>query len=155
MDVAMRARIARATRLAGWLDTAFRIPGTRIRIGVDPLLGLVPGLGDAVAALFGGFIVWTAVRAGAPRRVVARMLGNVAIDAIVGAVPLLGTVFDVVFKAHQRNARLLADWAGQPAAVEARQVRVLAALALLIVALAIIAVATCAFGIWALLRLLG
>lgn len=151
----MRARIARATRLAGWLDTAFRIPGTRIRLGVDPLLGLVPGLGDAVAALFGGYIVWTAVRAGAPRPVVARMLGNVAIDAIVGAVPLLGTVFDVVFKAHQRNARLLADWAGQPAAVEARQVRLLATLALLVAALVAIAVAACAFGIWALLRLLG
>ena len=151
----MRARIARATRLAGWLDTAFRIPGTRIRLGVDPLLGLVPGLGDAVAALFGGYIVWTAVRAGAPRPVVARMLGNVAIDSIVGAVPLLGTVFDVVFKAHQRNARLLADWAGQPAAVEARQVRLLATLALLVAALVAIAVAACAFGIWALLRLLG
>jgi len=155
MDVAMRARIARATRLAGWLDTAFRIPGTRIRIGVDPLLGLVPGLGDAVAALFGGFIVWTAVRAGAPRLVVARMLGNVAVDAIVGAVPLLGTVFDVVFKAHQRNARLLADWTEQPAAVEARQVHLLAALAVLVASLAVIAVAACAFGIWALLRLLG
>ena len=155
MDAVTRTRIARATRLAGWLDTAFRIPGTRIRIGLDPILGLLPGLGDAVAALVGGFIVWTALRAGAPRPVVARMLGNVAIDAIVGAVPLLGTVFDVVFKAHQRNARLLADWAGQPAIVEARQVRALAALALLIVALAIIAVAACAFGIWALLRLLG
>jgi len=155
MDAVTRTRIARATRLAGWLDTAFRIPGTRIRIGLDPILGLLPGLGDAVAALVGGFIVWTALRAGAPRPVVARMLGNVAIDAIVGAVPLLGTVIDVVFKAHQRNARLLADWAGQPAIVEARQVRALAALALLIVALAIIAVAACAFGIWALLRLLG
>lgn len=155
MDAETRGRIARATRLAGWLDTAFRIPGTRIRIGFDPLLGLLPGLGDAIAALVGGFIVWTALRAGAPRPVVVRMLGNVALDAIVGAIPLLGTVFDVVFKAHQRNARLLSDWADQPSAVEARQVRVMAAFVFLVVALLAIAVAAAAFGIWALVRLVG
>lgn len=142
-------------RLAQVLDTAFRIPGTRIRFGVDQLLGLVPGLGDAIAALIGGFIVWTAVRVGAPRLVIGRMLVNIAVDAVVGAVPLAGTVFDIAFKAHRRNARLLTAWSEGPGAVEMRQRRLLLALAVVVLALLGIAIAALAFGVWALLRLLG
>lgn len=142
-------------RLAQVLDTAFRIPGTRIRFGVDQLLGLVPGLGDAIAALIGGFIVWTAVRVGAPRLVIGRMLVNIAVDAIVGAVPLAGTVFDIAFKAHRRNARLLTAWSEGPVAVEMRQRRLLLALAGVVLALLGIAIAALAFGVWALFRLLG
>ncbi|MFU8896571.1 MAG: DUF4112 domain-containing protein [Gammaproteobacteria bacterium] len=147
--------IARVARLAQVLDTAFRIPGTRIRFGVDQLLGLVPGLGDAIAALIGGFIVWTAVRVGAPRLVIGRMLVNIAVDAIVGAVPLAGTVFDIAFKAHRRNARLLTAWSEGPVAVEMRQRRLLLALAGVVLALLGIAIAALAFGVWALFRLLG
>ena len=147
--------IARVTRLAQVLDTAFRIPGTRIRFGVDQLLGLVPGLGDAIAALIGGFIVWTAVRVGAPPLVVGRMLVNIAVDAVVGAVPLAGTVFDIAFKAHRRNARLLTAWSEGPGAVEMRQRRLLLALVVVVLALLGIAIAALAFGVWALLRLLG
>lgn len=149
------AHVARAQRLATLLDTAFRIPGTRIRFGLDPVLGLFPGVGDALAALVGGYIVWTAARAGAPRLVLGRMLMNVAVDAVVGAVPALGTLFDVAFKAHRRNAILLADWAGSPAAVEARQRRLLVALAIVPLALLAIALAALAFGLWALLALVG
>jgi hypothetical protein len=147
------ARIARSMRLARVLDTALRIPGTRIRFGLDQVLGLVPGLGDAIAALFGGYIIWTAVRAGAPRLVIGRMLANVGVDAIVGAIPLAGTVFDIAFKAHRRNARMLADWSQRPGAVEARQRHLLLALAGVVFALLVIAVAALAFGLWALLRL--
>jgi hypothetical protein len=147
--------ITRSLRLSRVLDTALRIPGTRIRFGLDPILGIVPGLGDAIAALIGGYIVWSAVRAGAPRIIVGRMLANIAVDAIVGAVPVAGTVFDVAFKAHRRNANMLASWWQSPAATEARQRRVLLSLAGLVVALIAIALATLAFGIWALLRLLG
>ena len=149
------ARIARVQQFARLLDTAFRIPGTRIRFGLDPLLGLLPGLGDAIAALFGGYIVWMAVRVGAPRLVIARMLANIAIDAIVGAVPAAGTIFDVAFKAHRRNALMLSDWQRDPGAVAARQRRVALALAVVVLALLAIALAALAFGAWALLRLLG
>lgn len=155
MDPRGAARIARAERLAGVLDTALRIPGTRIRFGLDPILGLLPGLGDAIAALIGGYIVLVAVRAGAPALVIGRMLANVAVDAIVGAVPALGTIFDVAFKAHRRNARMLADWARSPAAIEARQRRMLLAVAGLLVALLLIAAAALALGVWALLSLVG
>lgn len=148
-------RIVRAVRLAQLLDTSFRIPGTRIRFGLDPILGLVPGLGDAIAALIGGYIVWAAVRAGAPVLIVGRMLANVAVDAIVGAVPVAGTVFDIAFKAHRRNARMLVDWTNSPAAIEARERRRVLALASLAIALVMIAAATLAFGFWALLGLLG
>jgi hypothetical protein len=148
-------RIARAVRLARILDTSLRIPGTRIRYGLDPVLGLVPGLGDAVAALIGGYIVWAAVRAGAPVLIIGRMLANVAVDAILGAVPVAGTVFDIAFKAHRRNARILVDWAHSPAATEARERRRLLALASLAIALVMIAAVALAFGIWALVSLLN
>lgn len=147
--------LARVARLAQVLDTAFRIPGTRIRFGFDQLLGLVPGLGDAIAALIGGFIVWTAVRVGAPRLVIGRMLVNIGVDAVVGAVPLAGTVFDIAFKAHRRNARLLTAWSEGPGAVETRQRRLLLALVVVVLALLGIAMAALVFGVWALLRLLG
>jgi NAD/NADP transhydrogenase beta subunit len=154
-DLRRELLVARAQRLSGVLDTALRIPGTRIRFGLDPILGLFPGLGDAIAALLGGYIVWAAVRAGAPRLIVGRMLANVAIDAVVGAVPAAGTIFDVAFKAHRRNARMLADWSQSPAVIESRQRRLLLSLAVTVLALALIAAAALAFGIWALVRLLG
>lgn len=147
--------VARAQRLSGLLDTALRIPGTRIRFGLDPILGLFPGVGDAIAALLGGYIVWAGVRAGAPRLIVGRMLANVAIDAIAGAVPAAGTIFDVAFKAHRRNARLLADWSQSPAVIEVGQRRLMLSLGVTVLALALIAAAALALGIWALVRLLG
>ncbi len=144
-----------ALRLAKVLDTAFRIPGTRIRFGIDPLLGLVPGLGDAIAAVLGSYIIWTALRAGAAPVLIARMIGNIAIDAIVGAVPVAGTVFDVFFKAHRRNAHLLAEWSRSPAATEARQRRTLWALVIIVVSMVLVIVATLVLGIWALISLLA
>lgn len=143
------------TRLARLLDTAFRIPGTRIRFGLDPLLGIFPGLGDAIAALIGGYIVWAAVRAGAPWLVIGRMLVNIGVDAVVGAVPVAGTIFDVAFKAHRRNARLLGDWAQSPATVETRQRRLALALALSLAGVLAIAAGALVFGAWAVIQMLG
>lgn len=137
------------------LDTSLRIPGTRIRFGLDPVLGLLPGLGDAVAALIGGFIIWSAWRAGAPALVIGRMLANVAVDAVVGSVPVAGTVFDIAFKAHRRNAQLLADWSRGPAAVERRQLRLLLVAGLAMLALLATVAASVAVGAWAMLRLIG
>src|SRR6478736_552653 len=100
-------RIARIDALATLLDTAFVIPGTDIRFGLDALIGLVPGIGDAITTMMSLYIVREARALGAPRHVVARMLANVAIDGFVGAVPLLGDAFDVMWRANRRNVALL------------------------------------------------
>src|SRR5688500_16273473 len=90
--------------LARILDTAVRIPGTQIRFGLDALLGLIPGAGDVAGALLSSYIILAAARQGAPRAVLLRMIGNVALDSMVGAIPVLGDIFDVAFKSNARNA---------------------------------------------------
>lgn len=99
--------LARARALTRLLDSAARIPGTGIRFGLDPVLGLIPGLGDVAGAVLSGYMVLLAGRAGASRTTIVRMLANVAIDAVGGTVPLLGDAFDVAFKANTRNLALL------------------------------------------------
>lgn len=99
--------LARAETAARWLDTAFRIPGTSIRFGLDPILGLVPGLGDGLSLAVSAWVILMAHGAGAPWSLLARMAGNVAIDSLVGSIPVLGDLFDVGFKANRRNADLL------------------------------------------------
>lgn len=111
---AVRRRLA---RLAWLLDASFRVPGTGVRFGWDALIGLIPGVGDAATGLLAAWIVAEAARLGAPGSVLARMLGNVGLDLLVGAVPLLGDLFDAGFKANQRNVRLLESWLERPDAV--------------------------------------
>jgi hypothetical protein len=100
-------RIARIDALATLLDTAFVIPGTQVRFGLDALIGLVPGIGDAITTVMALFIVSEARALGAPPWLVARMVANVALDGLVGAVPLVGDAFDVAFRANRRNMALL------------------------------------------------
>jgi hypothetical protein len=102
-------RIARIDRLATLLDTRFAIPFTKIRFGADSLIGLAPGVGDAITTALALYIVYEAHRLGAPKTVLARMLGNVAIDGMVGIVPVAGDVFDVMFRANRRNVRILRE----------------------------------------------
>ncbi|MFA5939560.1 MAG: DUF4112 domain-containing protein [Sinimarinibacterium sp.] len=97
----------RAEALSRLLDTAFRIPGTRIRFGIDALIGLIPGIGDAAGIILGGWFLLEGLRTGAPSGVLARMAANIAVDALAGFVPVLGDAVDVAFKANRRNARLL------------------------------------------------
>ena len=104
---AERRRVEALQRWAGILDAAFRIPGTQIRFGLDALIGLVPGAGDAVAGLFSVAIVLQAARMGLPRVVIARMVLNSLLDLLVGAIPLIGDLFDVAWKANLRNVTLL------------------------------------------------
>jgi hypothetical protein len=99
--------LARARTLTRLLDTAARIPGTGIRFGADAIIGLIPGLGDVAGAVLAGYLVLLAQRLGAPRSVVLRMLGNVAVDTLGGTVPLIGDLFDVAFKSNSRNLALL------------------------------------------------
>ena len=100
-------RIARIEWLSTLLDTAIVVPGTNIRFGLDALIGLVPGIGDAVSTLLSLYIVREARALGAPRILIARMLANVALDGVVGAVPVAGDLFDVAFRANRRNVALL------------------------------------------------
>ena len=89
------------------LDSAFQIPGTNFRIGWDGLIGLIPGVGDAVTGVLAAGLVARAAHLGVPNRVLFRMVANVAVDIALGAVPVLGDLFDIAWKANQRNVRLL------------------------------------------------
>lgn len=100
-------RLARLRRLVWWLDEGIRLPGTRIRIGLDPILGLVPGLGDAAGALLGASILVEAVRRRVPKATLVRVVGNIIVDTVAGAVPVIGDVFDWVWKSNRRNLQLL------------------------------------------------
>jgi len=112
-------QLERLRTVSRLLDSAFVIPGTRYRFGFDALIGLVPGLGDAVSAIFSGYIILQASRLGAPKSVVTRMIGNVALDTLVGWVPVLGDLFDVAWKSNLRNMALLETHLQQPAAARA------------------------------------
>lgn len=100
-----RARdLARVERMARLLDARYRIPGTRIRFGLDGLVGLIPGIGDTLTLLPQGWMLWTAWKHGVPKGVLASMAGTVAIDYVVGSIPIVGDIFDVGYKANLKNA---------------------------------------------------
>jgi len=134
----------RARALARALDTAVGVPGTPIRVGLDALLGLIPGAGDLASAALSGYIVLIAVRAGTPTIVIWRMLGNIGIDTLVGSVPVFGDLFDVAFKSNVKNVELLERYAAKPTAVTKRS-RWLAALVIAVLALALIGIAAVGF----------
>jgi hypothetical protein len=100
--------LRRVRAVATILDDAIRIPGTNLRIGLDPLVGLIPGLGDMLGGAASAYIILEAARAGAPASVLVRMALNVGVDAIVGSVPFLGDLFDFAWKSNRRNVHLLA-----------------------------------------------
>lgn len=101
------AWVESASRL---LDTKFRIPFTDIRFGADFLLGLVPGAGDLVSYGFSSILVLTMARHGASPQLAAKMLVNIGLDASVGSIPVLGNVFDLVYKANYRNVELMKEY---------------------------------------------
>ncbi|HEX9106864.1 MAG TPA: DUF4112 domain-containing protein [Longimicrobiales bacterium] len=127
--------LERLRTLTRVMDDLVPIPGTRFRFGLDPIIGLVPGLGDAAGAVFAGFILLTAWRAGAPAAVLLRMAGNIVVDTVVGAVPVLGDIFDFGWKANRRNLRLLERWEAEPIAVHRGSRFLLALLMLALLAL--------------------
>lgn len=102
--------LARLDRYATLMDARFRVPGTRIRFGLDPIIGLLPGIGDALGLALSLYVVVEAIRLGVSKRVLFRMLRNVGLEALVGVVPVLGDVFDIGFKANMRNAALLKSY---------------------------------------------
>ena len=104
-----REALARLDRLARLFDTAFVLPGTNIRFGIEAVMRLVPGIGDATASALSCYLLYEAHRLGVPPRIFARMLLNVVIEGTAGAVPFLGDAFDVAFRANRRNVALLRD----------------------------------------------
>lgn len=111
----MAVRLDHLRRIAFWLDEGFRVPGTRVRIGVDPILGLIPGVGDAAGAVLSAVILIEASRCGVSRFTLVRMAGNIALDTGLGVVPLLGDLFDAGWKANTRNLALLERHLATPA----------------------------------------
>lgn len=105
-----RAALRRSRSVARLLDDAVRVPGTDRRVGLDPMLGLLPLGGDAIGALLSLYVVVEAYRIGVPKRLLARMLGNVLVDFLGGVVPLVGDVFDAAWKANTRNVDLLESY---------------------------------------------
>ena len=132
---AAERRIASVTRL---LDDAVAIPGTRHRLGLDAVVGLIPGVGDLVAAAVGGWIVLEATRFRLPRVVVARMVVNTVVDLAVGAVPLLGDLFDVAFRSNRKNLELFRRHAVDPGASTSGDRAFLAGLGLIVIGLVIL-----------------
>jgi hypothetical protein len=99
--------LRRLEAFADVLDARFRVPGTGWRFGLDSIVGLVPGVGDAATAAVALWVLWQSHRLGASKAVLARMAGNVALDAVFGSVPLVGDIFDATFKSNRRNVALL------------------------------------------------
>jgi hypothetical protein len=138
----MDSRMQGLRQLARLLDAAVRIPGTEIRVGLDALLGLIPGAGDIAGGVLSTFIIVQAAKLGAPRAVLARMVMNVAVDSIVGAVPILGDLFDIGWKSNMRNAQLLERYVERPHATRAasRGAVIAAVTAVLLIVVGMIAV---------------
>lgn len=97
-------RIAYVSRL---MDSLVAIPGTRVRLGADALIGLVPVVGDLVSQVISTYLIWEARQLGVSRLTTARMIGNMLVDTIIGAIPLVGDAFDIAFRANMKNLRLL------------------------------------------------
>lgn len=144
--------LARARTLTRLLDSAARVPGTGFRFGLDPVLGLIPGLGDVAGAALSGYVVILASRLGAPKSVIVRMLGNVAIDTVAGAMPVVGDLFDAGWKSNTRNLALLERHVGLPTTERAAS---RAIVWLTVVALAVLALGAVALAIFLVRALLG
>lgn len=105
--IADEKKLEEVRSLSRLLDSKFRLPGTQFSFGIDPIIGLIPGIGDLIGFGLSGYIVLKARRLGASGMVMVRMLLNIAIDMIIGAIPLLGSIFDFAFKANNKNVKLL------------------------------------------------
>jgi hypothetical protein len=96
-------------KLSRLMDNAIRIPGIGFRIGLDPIIGLIPGAGDLISTGFSTYIIFLAARFGLPREILTKMIFNIGLEAVVGTVPLVGDLFDAYYKSNIRNLKLLED----------------------------------------------
>ena len=142
-----RRGLERLRSLARLFDQAFAIPGTRFRFGIDALFGLVPGLGDVAGAMVAVYALHVARTLRAPATIQLHMLSNIAIDATVGTVPVLGDLFDFFYKAQTRNLALLENWLQSPEKATRRSRR---GLLLLPLAIFVVFVTLTVLGVWVL-----
>ena len=99
--------LRRLEALAKLMDNAFVVPGTNVRFGLDGVIGLVPGVGDVISGLVSSYLIWEARRLGVSKWILGRMMANTLLDTTIGAIPLAGDVFDVMFRANVKNMALL------------------------------------------------
>ena len=130
---AAERRIGRITHA---LDELVAVPGTPVKVGLDPVVGLIPVVGDAVAAFVGLWVIGEAARFGIPRIVLGRMIVNLLVDLTIGAIPLLGDLFDIVFRSNSRNLALFRRHALDPDASTRREQSFFVGLFVLLVGLA-------------------
>ena len=100
-------KLLRLKRLSEKLDNAFTVPGTQRKIGFDPLIGLIPGGGDLIGGIISIYILHSGIRMGVPREIIIRMFSNIVLEFIIGCVPIIGDLFDAVWKSNQRNVKLI------------------------------------------------
>lgn len=140
-DAASRQVRERLNFIAWLLDSSIPIPGTSLTVGLDAIIGLVPFVGDLIGVLLSSYILAEANRMGVGRRILARMAFNVAVEGVIGIVPLFGDAFDAAWKANQKNVRLLNAWAERPHQTRRSSGLFLAGLALGLIAM----LAACSF----------
>ena len=143
------SRIRRVRVLAKVLDNSITIPGTGWKIGFDPIVGLIPGIGDLIGAVLSGYIILEAVRAEIPTFMLARMLVNVGIDTLLGAVPAVGDVFDAAWKSNMMNVALLERHLATTGNAPPKRHNVLGLMVLAVIVLVLIVGAGLALGIFA------
>lgn len=110
MDVKAPKALLKAQKMANLLDTAVTLPIIPIRVGLDSLIGLIPGAGDAIMLFVSLRIVWLGKSMGMPKALVAQMVKNSAIDFALGFIPLIGDIADIFYKANQKNVRIMERW---------------------------------------------
>jgi hypothetical protein len=142
-------KLKQLEQLARLLDNSFRIPGTSFQMGLDSLIGLIPGIGDTTGGILSTYIIWQAARMGVPRVVLMRMGVNVILDALLGAIPFFGDIFDIAFKANRKNVQLLNSYFQSPqAAVQRDTVSIALITASLIVVVGLVAWLTIKLLAW-------
>jgi hypothetical protein len=103
------ATLNRIRKFSRLMDSAFSIPGTKFRIGLDPIIGLVPGAGDIVDTAFSAYLIYLATRFNIPQKTLGKMIYNISLEAVIGSVPLVGDIFDAFYKSNMRNLALLEE----------------------------------------------
>ena len=151
-EIATDTRLRQLRKYTSVLDDGIRIPGTRIRFGLDPLLGLVPGAGDVAGAALSAAIVMEAVRQRVPATTLLRMVSNIAVDTGLGVVPIAGDLFDAAWKSNRRNLELLERHLGRPSAIQSSRILSVTLLVVAVVLLLLGIVAGIATIVWLLAK---
>lgn len=140
-------KLNRLRSLSNLLDNAVAIPGTSYKVGIDPLLGLIPGGGDIASSALSAYIVFSAGMMGAPREILVQMVFNIFLDTFAGVVPVVGDLFDVAWKANMKNMQLLEEHFGKPELANTKKVSK-GFIFFLIGAVMLVAIAVAVFSAW-------